>query len=183
MLMKIAIGTERAPKVDGIKAGVAACPYLAPIADSIEYVLKSVPSDVSSMPLSFEETMNGARNRARNLAKAGIDADYYIGIEGGTTDLLGKKYLGGVVYVENRAGEGHFGFSPHMEVPDTVAKMLYVDGLELGPIMAELSGKTDIRSENGSMGAWSQDMITRKDEFESAFKAAISPFYNPYYQL
>lgn len=55
--MKIAIGTERAPKVDGIKAGVAACPYLADVADSIEYLLKSVPSDIASMPLSLEETM------------------------------------------------------------------------------------------------------------------------------
>ena len=91
--MKIAIGTERAPKVDGIKAGVAACPYLSEMADAIEYILKSVPSDVSSMPLSIEETMNGARNRAKNLVKAGIVADYYIGIEGGTTDVLGKKYL------------------------------------------------------------------------------------------
>jgi inosine/xanthosine triphosphatase len=181
--MKIAIGTERAPKVDGIKAGVAACPYLKDVASSIEYILKSVPSDIADMPLSVEETMTGARNRARNLVKAGIDADYYIGIEGGTTSILGKKYLGGIVYIENRSGEGHFGFSPHMEVPEAVERMLYEEGLELGPIMAELSGKTDIRSENGSMGAWSEDMLTRQDEFESAFKAAISPFYNKYYSL
>lgn len=57
MAMKIAIGTERAPKVDGIKAGVAACPYLVDFIDSMEYLLKSVPSDISSMPLSIEETM------------------------------------------------------------------------------------------------------------------------------
>ncbi|MDD2745344.1 MAG: inosine/xanthosine triphosphatase [Candidatus Gracilibacteria bacterium] len=181
--MKIAIGTERAPKVDGIKAGVAACPYLVDFADSMEYILKSVSSDIASMPLSIEETMKGAQNRAQNLIKEGIDADYYIGIEGGTTDVLGKKYLGGVVYIQNKSGEGHFGFSPHMEVPEFVEHKLYGEGLELGPIMAELSGKTDIRSENGSMGAWSADMLTRRDEFESAFKAAISPFYNPYFKL
>ena len=70
-----------------------------------------------------------------------------------------------------------------MEVPEAIAHKLYVEHLELVPIMAELSGKTDIRSENGSMGAWSEDMLTRKDEFESAFKAAISPFYNKYFKL
>lgn len=70
-----------------------------------------------------------------------------------------------------------------MEVPEFVENKLYHEGLELGPIMAELSGKTDIRSENGSMGAWSADMLTRRDEFESAFKAAISPFYNPYFKM
>jgi non-canonical (house-cleaning) NTP pyrophosphatase len=91
--MKIAIGTERAPKVNGIKAGVAACPYLVHEVDSMEYILKSMPSDISAMPLSVEETMTGAKNRARNLKKSGILADYYIGIEGGTTAILDKKYL------------------------------------------------------------------------------------------
>ena len=49
--------------------------------------------------------------------------------------------------------------------------------------MWELSGKTDIRSENWSMWAWSNDMLTRIDEFTSAFKAAISPFFNDYYKM
>ena len=48
--------------------------------------------------------------------------------------------------------------------------------------MAELSGKVDIRSENGSMGAWSEDMFTRKDEFEVAMKAAMAPFFNKFYE-
>jgi len=49
--------------------------------------------------------------------------------------------------------------------------------------MGELSGNTNIRSENGSMGAWSDDMFTRADEFSAAFKAAIAPFYNEYYKM
>lgn len=49
--------------------------------------------------------------------------------------------------------------------------------------MGELSGKVHIASENGSMGAWTEDMFTRKDEFEVAMKAAIAPFFNKYYRL
>lgn len=49
--------------------------------------------------------------------------------------------------------------------------------------MGELSGRVDIRSENGSMGAWSEDMFTRKDEFSVAMKAAMAPFFNKYYKL
>lgn len=49
--------------------------------------------------------------------------------------------------------------------------------------MEQLSGIVDIRSQNGSMGAWSNDMFTRADEFAVATKAAMSPFFNPYYKL
>lgn len=49
--------------------------------------------------------------------------------------------------------------------------------------MGELSGRTDIRSEKGSMSAWTEDMFTRNEEFSVAFKAAIAPFYNQYYTL
>ena len=135
------------------------------------------------MPKSLEETMQGAKNRAKNLKKAGIVADYYIGIEGGINDLGERKLLGGIVYIENADGKGHFGFSPFMEVPKLVEKRIFENNEELGPIMGELSGKTDIRSENGSMGAWSEDMITRKDEFNTAFKCAIAPFFNAFYTL
>ena len=70
-----------------------------------------------------------------------------------------------------------------MEVPKIVEKKLYIDWLELWPVMWELSWKTDIRSENGSMWAWSNDMLTRVAEFTSAFQAAISPFFNDYYKM
>lgn len=70
-----------------------------------------------------------------------------------------------------------------MEVPDIVERMLYEEGQELGPAMEALKGSVATRSEEGSMGAWSDNMLIRKDEFSLAFKAAISPFYNEYYKL
>ncbi len=183
-MLKFAVGTTRAPKVDGIKAGLQECALRYPeLSVPQEFVLQSTASGVSDMPLSIEETMQGAKNRARALLESGIEADYYVGIEGGTSRFGQKAYLFGTVYVLNRAGEGHFGISPMIEVPSKVDSMLYEEGKELGPVMAELSGKVDIRSENGSMGAWSEDMFTRKDEFEVAMKAAMAPFFNRYYRL
>ena len=61
--------------------------------------------------------------------------------------------------------------------------MLYEEWKELWPIMEELSWILDIRSENGSMWAWSDNMLQRKDEFVQAFQTAISPFFNKYYKL
>ncbi len=93
-MFKIAVGTTRAPKVDGIKEGLAECATrYSELAVPIEFVLEKTESGVSDMPLSIEETMDGARNRANNLLNAGIDADYYVGIEGGTTRVGDKAYL------------------------------------------------------------------------------------------
>lgn len=179
--MKIAIWTTRAPKVEGIKKWVLSCPYFKDI--EVEYILESVASDISDMPLSIEETMLWAKNRAWNLKKAWIIADFYIWIEWWTTKIWEKKYIWWIVYIENNSWKWHYGFSPMMEVPKIVESKLYIDWLELWPVMWELSGKTDIRSENGSMWAWSNDMLTREAEFTSAFQAAISPFFNDYYSM
>ena len=69
-----------------------------------------------------------------------------------------------------------------MEVPSLVVEKLYIEKLELWPVMSELSGITNIQSQNGSMWSLSNDMLTRKDEFLLAFCSAISPFFNKYYK-
>lgn len=179
--MKIAIWTTKAPKVDGIKDAVKSCPYFENI--EVEYILQNVDSGISSMPLSLQETMLWAKNRAQNLKKSWTKADFYVGVEWGTLDIAWKKYIWGIIYIENELWEWHFWFSAIMEVPKLVVEKLYTEKLELWPVMSELSGITNIAAQNGSMWAWSDNMITRKDEFEAAFKAAISPFFNAYYKL
>lgn len=181
--MKIAIWTLRAPKVEWIKQAVSESPYFSDIIDRVEYILSSVPSEISAMPLSIEEFMLWAKNRAQNLIKTWVQADFYVWIEWWTTDFWWKKYIWWTVYIEDNNKKWHYWFSPFMEVPKIVEDKLYIEKLELGPIMWDLSGKTDIRSENWSMWAWSEDMITRSEEFRVAFHAAISPFYNKYYKL
>lgn len=46
----------------------------------------------------------------------------------------------GVVYIENRDGVGHYGYSYHLEVPRAVAeRLLDGQGRDLEQIMHELS--------------------------------------------
>jgi len=100
---------------------------------------------------------------------------------------FGFRYFGTatwwVIYIENNKWEWHYGFSGMIEVPKLVEKKLYEDWLELWPIMNELSWRKNIWNENWSLWEWSANMLTRKDEFSLAFKAAISPFYNEYYKM
>ncbi|QQS60947.1 MAG: DUF84 family protein [Candidatus Moraniibacteriota bacterium] len=179
--MKIAIGTLRKPKIDGVKKAVETCPYFDSFRDSIQYVSMETPSDISHMPISIEQIMLGANNRARNLLQSVPGADYFVGIEGGTERFGEKSYVFGCVFILNNKGEGHYGFSPMVEVPSIIDDMIYKEGKELGPIMKELSGGKDVRSENGSMGMWTDNMLVRRDEFVLAFYSAIAPFFNEYY--
>ncbi len=181
--MKIAIWTEKTPKIEWVKSAVNTCWYFDEFKEDIVYVLKSVDSDISDMPLSIEDTMTWAKNRAKNLKKDWVEASYYIWIEWWTTDIMWKKYIWWIIYIENDEWEWHFGFSPMIEVPQLVEKKLYEDWLELGPVMSQLSWMTNIASKNWSMWAWSDDIFTRKDEFDVAFKAAIVPFFNKFYKL
>lgn len=180
--MKIAIWTLKEPKVEAIKSWIEVCPYFENKTE-IEYILKSVPSDISNMPLTLEETSLWAKNRAQNVKKLWEKADYYIWIEGWVWDIMWKKYLFWVVYVENKHWEWHFWYSPFIEVPELINHKLFIENLELWPIMSELSWIVNIWSKNWSMWAWSDDMFTRSEQFELAFKAAISPFYNKFYKI
>ena len=65
--MQIAIATERAPKVEGVKLAIESSPYTNSIAHRIEYILHPVESGVSAMPMTLEETMLGAKKRVANL--------------------------------------------------------------------------------------------------------------------
>lgn len=187
LIMKVAIATESTPKVDAVKSVVAQAPYFDKVRDSVGYVLKSVSSDVSDMPLSLEETIAGAKNRVTNLRTAleneWIKADLYIGLEWWAMSIGSRKYVGWVAYVEDKKWDWHLWFSGMMEVPAVIEKELYENWRELWPVMSELAGVVNIKSKNGSTAAWSDDMIDRQSEFELALKQAIAPFYNQYYKL
>ncbi|MCD5380680.1 DUF84 family protein, partial [Candidatus Gracilibacteria bacterium] len=110
-------------------------------------------------------------------------ADFYIGMEGGTTLIGNNAYLFGAVYILDSEGNHHLGCSPFMEVPEVFQKRIYDNGEELGPVLSEYTGEEKISQKGGAFGCWSDDMLTRKDQFMLAFTSAISPFYNKYYKL
>lgn len=178
--MNIAIGTKNPAKLNAITLGIESCLYLE--GDNIEIIPESVASDVSDMPLSLEENILGAKNRAKNLKKVWIEADYYVGMEGGTTMIEDKAYLFGVVYIENATGKWHIGISNLLEVPEKIQTRLYNWGEELSTIIDSLSGEENVGHRNGSFWMWSDDMITRSESFQQAFLCAIAPFYNRFYK-
>ena len=179
--MKIVVWTKAKPKVLAIKEAIEKCHYLSK--EKIEIVELKVKSGISDMPTSIEENMIWARNRALNCQKEIKDADFYIWMEGWTSFIGEKTYLFWVVYILNKKWEWHFGFSNMMEVPAYFHKKIYNEKMELGPVLQEATWIENASKKNWAFWAWSDDILTRKDQFVMAFLSAIPTFYNKYYKL
>src|SRR5436305_655717 len=52
----------------------------------------SLPSGVSDQPMTDEETLQGALNRASNARAAQPSSDYWVGIEGGCEEKYGELW-------------------------------------------------------------------------------------------
>jgi non-canonical (house-cleaning) NTP pyrophosphatase len=178
--MKIAIWTKSPPKVAAIEEAIKKCIYFEN--EKIEIIPLKVSSDISDMPISEKENMQWAYNRAHNCKKE-IEADFYIWMEGWTTMIWNKAYLFWVVYILNNSWEWHYWFSNKMEVPEYFRKKIYDENLELWPILSEATKQENASKKWWAFAHWSDDMLTRKDQFVLAFLSWIVPFFNKYYKL
>jgi non-canonical (house-cleaning) NTP pyrophosphatase len=131
--------------------------------------------------------MTGARNRSQQLlnvlGQAGIEADLYVGLEGGlhvhNLDSGRIVLLRGWAYATDaKGGAGSFGSSPSIQVPSQIAWAVLDQGLDLGDVIDGFSGRVDVRSNEGTWGILTGDLITRRRSFELAVVAALAPYYN-----
>jgi len=177
--MKIVIWTMSPPKVNAIEEAVSRCIYFEN--KNIEIKTIKVSSWVSDMPLSIEENMKWAQNRAKNAKKEINDADFYIWMEWWTSYIWEKAYLFWVVYILDKENKWHFGFSNMMEVPEFFENELYKNWKELWEVLEKATWILNASKKNWAFWAWSDDMLNRKDQFISAFLSAIPVFYNKFY--
>lgn len=178
--MKIAIWTKSPPKLAAIENAITECIYFK--WESIELISKDVDSWISDMPITIQESMLWAKNRAINISKI-TEADFYIWMEWWTSRIWRKAYLFWIVYILNNKWEWHYWISNMMEVPKIFDKRIYENWEELWPILSEVVWEKDAHKKGWAFWHWSDDMITRKDQFILAFLSAIPAFYNKYYKL
>ena len=113
--MKILIATKNPGKIEGAKRAFAN--YFKDV--NIEGI--PVSSDVSEEPVN-DELYNGSNNRVQNLKKYAkennIDADYFIAVESGITNQLGKWMIINIATIEDKFGKKSIGSTSGSPVPD-----------------------------------------------------------------
>ena len=186
--MKIAVASTRKPKMEAVRAAAQTISGLGlPGWAGIELLARDVDSGVAATPTSDSELMIGARNRAHRLLtsldREGIRAELYIGLEGGlhVHDLDSGRIVllrGWAYATDGKGGEGSFGSSPSIQVPSQIADAVVNRGLDLGDVIDGFSGRSDVRSNEGTWGILTRDLITRRISFEIAVVAALAPFFN-----
>lgn len=174
--MKILIGTKNPGKIEGA---------VAALDNYFEgYVIEgvSVSSDVPDQPVN-EDIYLGARNRVDNLIRYAkennMDVDFYLGVESGITNLLGRWVIVNVAVIKDKDGYESWGMSPAFPVPDK-----YVDKVietNLGVVMDELFNEDDLNKGKGGISFLTNDVISRIDQTKEAFVMALIQHVNKYW--
>lgn len=136
-----------------------------------------VDTGVSAMPMSDQECLTGARNRAK-LARELNDSDFGVGLEGGVNqEATGLMLLGWVVIV-HRDGRESVACTTKIPLPKMLADRILA-GEELGPVMDDVLNSTGTAKKGGASGALTAGLVMRKAKFEMAVAYALSPFVAP----
>jgi inosine/xanthosine triphosphatase len=196
----LAVGSKRGPKLNAVaEAFEAFSRFLVPDAQ-FEVVGVDVESGVGHTPVSRDELMLGARQRAEALVqlarKNGDVWRYFVGLEGGLDVVQEgasaegmqwrealKQYGRRRVFLESWAYvtdgvRGHYGRSGSIELPEALAREVLDNGVELSVAIDKFAGAVGIRDAQGAWGVLSNNFITRQEAFRVAVIAAFAPFYN-----
>jgi inosine/xanthosine triphosphatase len=181
----IAVGSARKPKLAAVRDAVDGMISLLSPGTSIEIVGREVESGVNHTPLSREESMRGARQRAETLQKMAQEEgrlwNYFVGLEGGLDSVMenGERrvFLESWAYVSDGT-RGHFGRSGAVELPEVLAEEVFVNGTDLSIAIDRFAGEVGIRDAQGAWGVLSANKITRQEAFRVALIAAFAPFFN-----
>jgi inosine/xanthosine triphosphatase len=182
----IAVGSTRRPKLDAVSEALTSFGRFLGESAQFEVTGVDVPSGVRHTPLTREDLMAGARQRAEALLQIAREKNerwtYFVGLEGGL-DVVGKGdarrvFLENWAYVSDGTGRGFFGLSGGVLLPDALAKRVVDEGVELSEAIDAFAGGRGIRDAQGAWGILTRNLITRQDAFRIAVINAFAPFFN-----
>lgn len=174
--MRDAIKTVAVGSGNPVKLAAAAAVLRAYFGDA-QVAAHAVPSGVPDQPFGDEQTIAGARERARRAREA-VDADLGIGLEGGVVDgSEGMRTCAWCVVVHRDGREG-VGGSLAMPLPEGVAQLIR-DGEELGYAMDKFANERGTKHGKGAVGILTAGRIDRQAAYEVLVTYALAPFVTP----
>lgn len=165
----IAVGSTNPAKTSAVRA---VCERAFP---GCSVVGVNVPSGVPEQPIGPEETSTGARNRARAALEAVEGARMGMGLEGGV-DPDGS--LINCVAVVEAGGRENLTWGVRFPLPPAIVTRV-LRGEELGPVMDEVSGRTESKKHLGAVGILTNGIYTRAEMWQGPLACALMPFLHP----
>lgn len=170
MTLSFRIGSENPVKVSALKECLQ---NLLPNQD-VEVSGCDVESGVNEQPQSFQETIEGAKNRAFASYSPGSIS---FGIEDGIFKVpeTEKTYMNICVCVMYNGTDYHYGSSSAFEYPEEITDLVISRGLDISEALgaAGYTGNPEIGSAEGAIGILSQGRLIRKDYTKQAVNSTL----------
>lgn len=172
-MIKVAIGSKNPVKINAVKEAFRLVwPEKRFTFEAIE-----LPSGVSDQPMSDEESIIGARNRAKRSREI-LSAEYGVGIEGGMQKIGNKWWDCGVIVVQRKDGKEGTASSIRMEVPTKILNLI-MQGMELGKACDLIFNKKNSKQNMGHFGLMTNGVISRQQGYRDGVIAALAVFLHP----
>ncbi|HOJ36917.1 MAG TPA: inosine/xanthosine triphosphatase [Ignavibacteriales bacterium] len=172
-MIKLVVGSKNPVKVNAVKKG-----FQKVFPDTqFEIIGIDVPSNVSEQPMTNEETLQGAINRALNCKKSNPDANYYFGIEGGVDILNNQMEVFAWIYIVDNQGNHGLSRTASFFLPPSIQKLI-LQGMELGHADDLVFQRKNSKQQNGAVGMLTNNLIDRTKYYEEAVILALIPFIN-----
>jgi inosine/xanthosine triphosphatase len=169
--MRVAVGSRNPVKVAAVERALPDA--------TVEAV--GVDSGVPEQPWGHAETRTGAENRARRALAPAFDLG--VGIEGGVARYDDTDGLFLVMWAAVTDGDRlEVGVGPGLRLPDAVADRVE-SGEELGPVMDDVVGESDVKRDQGAAGVLTDGIVDRESCLRHAVAGALGPFRTDHYEL
>jgi inosine/xanthosine triphosphatase len=164
--MRIAIGSKNPAKIAAVKRVFTE--------KGVEVIAIDAESGVNAQPMSDEETIKGAINRAIVAAEKG-EASIGIGLEGGVQATPYGLVLCNWGALAAKGMEPIIAGGARLLLPDDISRQLLA-GAELGPVMDEYANRQDVRSHDGAVGIFTSGQVSRSEMFTHITKLLLGQY-------
>jgi len=173
--MRIVVGSENLPKSAAVRQSFTRA---FPHEKRIDVEMVRTESGVSSHPVSGEESILGALNRASKAGELRPGADYYVGIEGGLLRVGDRVWEIGWVVIRDSLGKVATGLSSGIEIKGDILRRI-TSGIELNDILEHDFQIVAAGNANGFYGLATDDLVTRQAAYEQGIAFALAQFLHP----
>lgn len=176
--MIIAVGTTNKIKIKAITELLHDYPQLA----HAEVKSFSVSSEIAEQPLSLEEIIRGAKNRAKNAFEACDSCSYSFGIESGLFEAIGTQtgFLEACICCIYDGVNHLIGLSCGFEVPPHILELVVEKNRDLAQACFDAGVTTNekLGSAEGLVGILSKGRIDRKEYTKQCIATALFQLEN-----
>ncbi len=177
-MKKVIIASENPVKIEVAKQAFNVCfPD-----EKFEFIGVKSQSGVPDQPVGFEQTFNGMKNRIKFIKNIHPDADYFVGQEGGITDIGKEMRECAYIGIEDKDGYFGYGTTPSFLVPFEIAEYVR-QGDELGTANDKFAGLTNSKQAGGVIHTLTDGIIDRvKFYFQAAVIALMEIKHKDWYK-